>query len=418
VRLRVGIGIAVVAVAAVVRLWGITTPVNEVWDEHYYAFDAYAYLGGTADLGQPGDPVKIDNEKTWEHPPLGKLLIAAGVGPLGLTSLGERLPPALFGVAGVALVYLLGLLLWGSPWWAGLAALLLALDGMHIVHSRLAMLDVFESTFILAGVLLLVLDRRRDGSTRALAGAGAALGAAVACKWSGLFVLGPALLVVAAWRWRTAGRRQRRPARELALVGACLVALPLAVYVASYGQFFAEHGPAVRAFVTLQHRMLLKQRTNQRLNPERSQPASWPLLTHPIRYYPSRHQARGHREILTLGNPALWWGFLGLGPLLAVMVAVRRRWQDAVPLAGYLAMYLPWFVIGRVKYLYYMVPCVPFMCLAAVAALRHLPARGRRPVAVGFGALVVAAGVAFMPLWTATPLPGWTRHLRWLSSWT
>ena len=143
----------VILLAGGLRFWGLSFPPDLYWDEQYYVFDAEVYLGGG--IGQPvGDPpaVKIADEGTWIHPPLGKWIIALlGVGPLGLRSIGWRLPSALFGTAGVALLYFLALELWGSVWWAGLAALLLALDGLHIVQSRMAMLDIFLTTFITAG---------------------------------------------------------------------------------------------------------------------------------------------------------------------------------------------------------------------------------------------------------------------------
>src|SRR5438477_588382 len=83
--------------------------------------------------------------------------------------------------AGVALIYLLALLLWGSPWWAGLAALFASLDGMHIVHSRVAMLDGIQSTFLVAAAVFWVLARRRP-ERRWLVWCGVMLGAAVATK--------------------------------------------------------------------------------------------------------------------------------------------------------------------------------------------------------------------------------------------
>jgi dolichyl-phosphate-mannose-protein mannosyltransferase len=77
--------------------------------------------------------VRIADEATWVHPPLGKWIIAfLGVGPIGQRPIGWRLPSAVFGIAGVGLLYVLALRLWRSVWWAGFAALLLALDGLHI----------------------------------------------------------------------------------------------------------------------------------------------------------------------------------------------------------------------------------------------------------------------------------------------
>ena len=159
--------VTVLLIAAGLRLWGLSSPSISYWDERYYVFDASAYLGGGygVPIGHP-PAVRIEGEGTWVHPPLGKWMIALGEGPLGETPLGWRLPSAVFGIAGVALVYLLGLELWGSVWWAGLAGLLLALDGLHIVQSRIAMLDVFLTTFVTAGVLFVVLDRNRARGER------------------------------------------------------------------------------------------------------------------------------------------------------------------------------------------------------------------------------------------------------------
>jgi len=159
-----------------------------------------AYLGGGAFAPTP-PVVAIRDDSTPQHPPLGKWLIAAGTGPYN-RRIGWRLPSMLCGVAGVLLVYLLALRLWRSPWWAGLGGLLVALDGVHIVQSRLAMLDIFMSTFITGGVLCAGLEyQRRNGirvptvtgnqvfGSRYLLGTGVLLGAAVATKWAGLFIL-------------------------------------------------------------------------------------------------------------------------------------------------------------------------------------------------------------------------------------
>jgi len=298
-------------------------------------------------------------------------------------------------------------LLISAACWAGLAAAFIAVDGMHIVHSRVAMLDGFQSTFLVAAVLAFALHLKDRENTRPLAICGALLGAAMATKWSSAFLLGPALIVAVAGA--------RRSLRRVGRVAVCLIIVPTLIYVASYTQFFVQHGPAVRDFVTLQERMFTRQSSNTKLNPQRSEPWQWPLMLRPIRYSPDYGDSRPPtREILELGNPALWWGFLVLGPVAAWAALRRRSWRDALAVAPYLLLYLPWFVIGRTKYSYYMTPCAPFAALGAVAALRHLP----RPVTFVFGAAVGAAGLAFLPMWINTPLPVWTDHLRWLNSWT
>ena len=429
VRARIWIPVVIGLVAAAVRLVGLGSPPSTYWDEQYYVFDAAAYLNGgigvpVSDPDPP--PLTIRDEGTWVHPPLGKWAIALGVGPLGVHPLGWRLPSTAFGLAGVLLLYALGLELWGSPWWAGLAAGMLALDGLHIVQSRMATLDVFLTTWILAGIYLLVLDRTREGGqggdwlSRVFGGgyrlgAGLCLGAAVATKWSGLLALAFAVIVCAAWSRRNEGARLR--AKPHTFLTSFILA-PLCVYLASYGSFWVQHGPAVGAFLTLQMRMLSHQLNHTQIQPENSAPWTWPLLLHPIRYFGPQAVSGGVREVLAVGNPALWWGFLILVPLAAVRVARRRMtWKDAVAWGGYLSMILPWLAAGRTQFIYYALPAVPFLCLAATAELRALGPTGVK-VSLAWGCLIVAIALWFLPAWTATPVPaGWLTSLRLLSSW-
>jgi dolichyl-phosphate-mannose-protein mannosyltransferase len=402
--------VVLVLLAGGIRIWGLSSPPQTYWDESYYVPDAYDYLGGGYLLGHPDDPsYKLTGEITWVHPPLGKWMIAAGVGPLGLRPLGWRLPSALFGTAAALLVYLLALALWGSVWWAGLAGLLLSLDGLSIVQSRMATLDVFLATFVLAGVYLMVLDRKasrrrtqngwqpstfveRTFGTGYRLGAGLVLGAAVATKWSGLF----ALVFVAAVCAQATPRDERR----LRTIVASFVLVPLAVYLASYLVWFGQNGMDLPRFATLQWRMLLHQLHHGTTQPENSSPLSWPFLTHPIRYYPppGPRVDAGSGEIWLIGNPVVWWGFLVALPVLAAK-AVRRRWREIVILGAYLALFVPWMFLGRTQFLFYMLPAVPFMCLGVVAALRALPSRVHLRSAATFATLTVAAAAAYLPVW-------------------
>lgn len=432
---RIAVPAVVLAIAAGLRLWGLASPPSLYWDEQYYVFDAEVYLGGG--IGQPieGAPeVKIADEGTWVHPPLGKWIIALlGVGPIGLRSIGWRLPSALFGIAGVALLYFLALQLWRSVWWAGFASLLLALDGLHIVQSRMAMLDIFLTTFVTAGFLLLVLDHKRapqasDGSgwtSRAervfgswyLLGAGASLGAAAATKWSGAFALLFAVVLCCAWLVRGADGDDRVLWVRLGTVAASLVVVPTAVYLLSYGAFFYQHGFAVHDFVTLQLRMLHYQQGHLKVQPENSKPWTWPLLLHPIQYY---EKVRGgdSSTIVALGNPTLWWGFLALLPIAAIALVRRRTWQDAVVFGGYAAMFFPWFLIGRSQFLFYMLPAVPFMCLGVAATLRRLSDHRARTAGSVFAVFATVVAALYSPIWMGTSVShGWLRSLQWLPAW-
>lgn len=426
--------VMLLVLASGVRLWGLAQPPGIYWDEHYYVFDAEVYLGGG--FGQPiagGPAVRIEDEGTWVHPPLGKWMIALlGVGPIGLRAFGWRLPSVLFGVTGVMLLYFLALQLWGSVWWAGLTGLLLSLDGLHIVQSRIAMLDIFLCTFITAGMLLLALERRRMDSAPAATGgrgiqrifgsgyrlgAGAALGAAVATKWSGAYALVFAAGLCTVWAMtgeRAAGRSKVATAGTLA---ASFILAPLAVYLLSYGAFFAEHGPAFRDFLTLQLDMLRYQGHYVRVQAANSPPWTWPLLLRPIQYYADVRGGTASR-IVALGNPVLWWGFLAALPLAAVTLARRASWREALAFGGYGAMYLPWLAVPRSQFLFYLLPAVPFMCLGVVAAIRGLPARAARRTGIGFATAACIAGAAYLPAWTGLRVAqSWLDGLRLLPRW-
>ncbi|MFG3197580.1 phospholipid carrier-dependent glycosyltransferase [Streptomyces sp. NPDC048208] len=194
-----------------------------------------------------------------EHPPLGKLLIAAGVavadphydpdtpgtqGDAGRHLLYEsgndpwrlmlwaRLPV-------IALTLLCGLVVFAfardvAGRAAGLVALALyAFSPDVIAHGSLATLDLPMTAFLLTSVWLLWRARSRPRPYLPLAGA--ALGAAVATKMSALPAI-PLLMALAAWSvWHArAGAGRRRRARS-ALAGASTVLLvALAVVWATY----------------------------------------------------------------------------------------------------------------------------------------------------------------------------------------
>jgi dolichyl-phosphate-mannose-protein mannosyltransferase len=418
-------------VATGLRAWNLGSPARAYWDEQPYIYDANAYLGGGFGL-EVGTPpsVKIADEGTWIHPPLGKWIMALlGVGPFGLDPFGWRVPSLVFGVAGVLLLYLLALELWGSVWWAGFAGGLLALDGLHIVQSRVAMLDIFLTTFLTAGFLFLVRHRARarDRSlgrvstwfaSRELLLAGVMFGAAVATKWAGLLGLGLAIVLAVTWSFTDHDRRGHvSPVAQLRGGLLSLVLVPVAIYLISYGAFFAEHGPAFGAFWRLQTRMLEYHQHHVQVQPENSAPWTWPILLHPIRYY-GESSGPAVLRIMALGNPALWWGFLILIPVAAVNLLRRAVWQDAVVLGGFGAMYVPWFFVGRTQFIFYMLPAVPFMCLALAGTIRTLPVRAARVLTFGVGIAVVVAAVAYTPLWIGTWVDAsWAARLRLLPGW-
>ena len=92
---------AVVALAAAVRLYELGAPGELIFDEVYYAQDACSYLGGGAAT------CGVETEASVTHPPLGKWLIALGIGLFGYDPVGWRVSAAVAGITAVGLLYVL-----------------------------------------------------------------------------------------------------------------------------------------------------------------------------------------------------------------------------------------------------------------------------------------------------------------------
>jgi dolichyl-phosphate-mannose--protein O-mannosyl transferase len=283
------------------QFWNVTTPHQITFDETYYAKDAYSLLTQGYARSFVNDPEtdeseadKIINEGSTEgifaddpslvvHPEVGKWMIAVGEWLFGLTPLGWRFSAALVGTLMVLVMSRLVRRLTGSTLLGCLAGLLLALDGLHFVMSRIALLDIFLAFWLLCATHCLVADRdwararlARLSQVTPLRGkgdlgpvkallfrpwrllAGVCFGLAAGTKWSAVFVVAGFGLL--SWLWDVGMRRAagvRRPLFASAVVDAVpafvsVVVVGFLVYVASWmgflthAQTFEDHfGTAV-----------------------------------------------------------------------------------------------------------------------------------------------------------------------------
>jgi dolichyl-phosphate-mannose-protein mannosyltransferase len=450
--------LAVIVGAAAVRLPALNRPVGLVFDEIFYARNACRYVIGTPECG-------IDELASRAHPPLGNWLIGIGIKLFGYDEVGWRIMAAVAGIISVALLFLLVRQLLRRardplPTVGGFAAAgLLAVDFLHVVQSRIAMLDVFVTLFVIAAMLFAVLDRDRpvtDTWSRRPAGwasalvlhrpwrllAGIALGAAVAVKWSGAYVALAVIPLIVAWeiaRWHAVAQgepaRSWRRATWLALRSeglrtvVLLGVVPLAVYLAAYigrmpGELIGlpwQEGTVWRGIWDHQQAMLTFHTTLAGNHPYESPPWSWLLLKRPVAY--SFDDSAGYREILAIGSP-LAWG-LGLAALLGLaFLWARGGWRMRGPAApvivAALATYLPWLVLQGDRsqvFLWYILPTIPFLYAALGVALawswRWV---GARAVAALAGVAIIGLFAFFLPVLAALPLdPDAWRARMWLT---
>lgn len=386
----------VALVAGVLRFVRLDLPKSIVFDETYYAKDSCWYVNISEQI------CEIGYEQTYVHPPLGKWLIAIGIRLFGYDSFGWRVAPAVAGTITVVVLYLLARRILKSTFAATLTSGLLAIDLLHFVQSRISMLDIFVPAFGLAAVLFIVYDRDRyrppadaeqangllDRPWRLAAGACA--GAAVASKWPGVFYLLLILVLTVSWEIteRRADGRPHPIARflreETVTIFFWLLAFPVGVYVFTYlgrleGAFLAnpvEQGSWIRAFWDRQLFMLDFHTNLESSHGYQSNPPTWLLLKRPVSYHIEYGPKGEYGEVMATGSPFVWWASI----LALLYVAVRwfgarvRRvrqgaglWlAEGLILAGFVFTYAPWLLPSdrAAIFLFYLLPTLPFMCLA------------------------------------------------------
>ena len=402
----------VTGLGAWLRFADLSTPQNVVFDETYYAPQAFGILNFGAEhsvsvftdnqiAGGDTSGIFVYGGLFAAHPPFGKIQIAAGEWLFGLNPLGWRFSVALAGSLSILMIARIARRLTGSTLLGCVAGLLLALDGLELVMSRIAMLDIFVMFWVLAAFGCLVIDRDA-GRTRAgprwwRLGAGVCLGFAAACKWNGLyFLVGFTVLAVA---WSVAAHNDESGLSRLRTGSAAVADLwqPAAVaYIATWSGWFAssigwdrnyaaQHGvriPVVSALYSLAeyHREMFDYNTTLTApNTFQSQPWTWPLLTHPVRFFYAapRFAESGCQvpsgcvqNVLAVGTPAVWWASIPAVLVLLVWWLRRRDWHAGAVLIALSSGWLLWFVFpSRTQFSYYAVSFVPFLVLALTLCL-------------------------------------------------
>ena len=92
------------------------------------------------------------------HPPLGKLIIAAGIAVFGFTPFGWRIFGVVFAALMIPIIFALGYALFKTRAAGAIAASLLALDFMHFAMGRIGTVDTFLIFFILLSTLFFYLN--------------------------------------------------------------------------------------------------------------------------------------------------------------------------------------------------------------------------------------------------------------------
>jgi dolichyl-phosphate-mannose--protein O-mannosyl transferase len=269
-------------IAFAIRLVNLGYPNKLIFDETYYAKDAYSLLKFGYERSWPSnanDSVTAGNPDVMQsgssfivHPPVGKWLIAGGEQLFGMNSFGWRFASLVFGTLFVLVTIRLVRRVSRSTLVGGIAGLLLTFDGLSFVMSRTALLDIFLAFFVVAAVACLAADRdwMRDRLADHLEArglpdlggrygplllvrpwriaAGLCFGLALGTKWNALYLLAAFALLSLAWdvgarRLAGAGWQANMAVLRDGLPAfVSLVVLSVPVYVSTWAGWLATQG--------------------------------------------------------------------------------------------------------------------------------------------------------------------------------
>ena len=448
--------LALLALSVILHFFGLSRFNMLVFDEVFYAKYGHNYFHHLAVFDV--------------HPPLGKLLIGAGMwiadalgyaGQLTNTLTGAERAPWAYRWVDAGFGSMLPLLATGVAWeltrrWrvALLSGLFVLLAGLFLVEARYALINIFMVVFGLTGHWLwlrgLSVSSVRNRYTHWLL-AGLALGACLSVKWNGLSFLG-VIWAMTGLAW-IAARYLPSPPRFARLHWQGLIACFVVVPALLYGAQWTPHLRINDMSFQEAHAQMLRYHQNLKDGPSEHPYCSrwtiWPLMIRPISYlYEAGRDAAGPLPPITekvpqseqqtvyvvhaLINPLLtWWSCVALLGLAAAFVFkppraeephnTEGRWPLGYLLLAFASGWLPWALVGRCQFLYLYMPSLAFAMVATAWAVDVLMSHGHTAIRMaGYAVLasVSASFVFFLPIYLGLPLQPASFYTRmWLSSW-
>ena len=402
------------------------------FDEIYHARTAYEHIRNIY-------PYEIS------HPPLGKLIIAAGIQLFGMTPFGWRFMGTLFGVLMLAVLYVLLHNLFGKRVISVCGTVLFALDFMHYVQTRIATIDTYSVFFILLMYLFmyryitLAYDTPFRKTLPPLLLCGLSFGLGAAAKWTSIYA-GAGLAVLYAIALLLRGRHAARNGggfgrflvKTLAVSVLFFILIPCGIYYLSYIPYGLANGLTFPSLlwdkgyldtVLKNQRYMLSYHAG--VTSEHSYSSrwyQWIFNIRPILYYRSYLSGTVKSAFAAFNNPIVCWG--GLMALASLFVSLwkRRDGRALFIVVGYFSQLAPWFFIGRTTFAYHYFPSTVFLVLSLAYVLNHIWERayGRyRRAVYGFTAAAAVLFVLFYPVLSGAAAPTWytTNLLRWFPSW-
>lgn len=420
------------------------------FDEHYYVSVAYQIHHGIwEDPCWAHDGHLSNRPVNFEHPPLAKLIIAWSVDTFGedlpvfsgcrapdgnsyaiftqdLRENGDpyswRGPSAVFGALTVGFAGLAAGRLFRNPNVGALTSAFVAMDGVILTSSRVAILDIFAAGFAMMALAAATLPGRRGILLSSVA-----LGLGFACKYTVVFVGAPVLLVLL-WTNARNGRLDRRFFDGSV---AAFLLIPNWILISTYIPWWRIWVPEMGVMGAVQHwwRVLWEGITygvGVQSGHDYGMPSyAWFSMAQPTFYYGMWNVAsiEGlNRYIYAVGNPVLWWAAasaviaIGAGYLLSVRrtqragaglwnaMAYQPAWLQRLGIAALLPAltYAGFLALSRETFMFYTTILVPLLAIPLAGLMVLMWNSGRMVGRIGVPVLLMAIVAAFLHYYPIT----------------
>ncbi len=402
-RVKTWVIAAIILAGAILLRWVDLGSIKEpIFDEAHYV-PAAEVLVGIKD--HPGMGLWSSHPligkapaPNFEHPLLGKFLIGFGLALFEEPFFGSRFFPALLGSLSLLLMASLAFRFFGNPIAVILALLFMGFDSMHMLHSRLAMLDIFLMT-ALVGLLLSswqLIQKPQNWIWRLSSAFWITAG--LSSKWVFAFAI-----FGFSWCLLFLGHGSLKN-RLQTLITVGLISLGLyhlwfiyyAAHGFSYGEWLEFHiaANAVTTGKLAQH-------------PYGATAFSMLLNSRNVWYYFKQIPEQMTVGLVGLLNPLLIFSTVPALATLLLHYRKKKNPKDIFLLGWFACCYLPFYLVlmERQGFLYYMLLILPIIILSVIRMLEIFSQKVKLE-ALGLGYSMVFVGVAgfFMPVVLAWPM--------------
>lgn len=396
-----------------------------------FVFDEVYYVDGARDFLRYGVEVAGSKPEFVVHPPIGKWCIALGIKIFGDSEFGWRIAAAIAGTLIILIAARLAHELFYSPFLTAVTAALMAFDGLLLVHSRTALLDLFLTLFILTAAYFWFRQQYWYS--------GIFFGLALATKWSALYFIALFALVTLFRLLKVTAFKESL--REVGIRILQFAFLPLGIYLTSWaGWLFSDRGwnrdyasnPLASLFYY--HKQMLDFHTSLvEKHSYQANPWGWLIMKRPTSFFYESPKGCGStscsQEVLALGTPVLWWSAT-IALVFLIGLWVWQFYQRSIDkkltfiLLGVIAGYLPWFFFQkRTTFSFYAIVFEPFLVLAIVYCAKLFIDKSKNPanaqvIILGFVAVVFLNFVFFLPIYLGEVITYAQWQMRmWFVSW-